>query len=186
MYVYFYYRIILDIDVDIYIMIIAISIILTLIILFYVNSFYSRKKLNPIDSLSFEGCMGIRLGDKRDFVISRINHLKLLSSEEKTDYERLKLADIHNFISTSRELFNNVGSVVFGFGTDGALETIIINLNNEINTYDDLCEIIRNRLDRILKTPHTEDEPNGFSWKSNKSELGLIYDGDLYIGLIKT
>lgn len=167
-------------------MCISIAVVITLIILFYTNAYLFKRKLNPIDSLSFEGCMGIRLGDKRDFVISRINHLKLLSSEEKIDYERLKLADIHNFISTSKKLFNNVNTITFGFNSDGVLDTIMIYLNNEINTYDDLCGIIRNRLDRILKTPHTEDEPNGFSWKSNKSELGLIYDGDLYIGLMKT
>lgn len=70
---------------------------------------------NPIKTLQFNGTMGFRIGDSRDFVLSRILHLKLVESQQQLDEiceAAKKQARISMEISVANRKFNNVDSLV--------------------------------------------------------------------------
>ncbi len=91
----------------------AIISIIIVVALFYLKWRFS-KHANPINTLSYKGFLGFNLGDHRDFVISRINRLNLLSEDDKINIEykrRLNFESGH--IQTSNKLYNNIDEISF-------------------------------------------------------------------------
>ena len=109
-----------------------------------------RKVSNPIDTIKFGSCMGFKIGDRKQFVLSRINHLKLMSNEEKEDFdleEKMGSGAVlsQRMISTSKGIFNNIEGVSFTI-TNDKLTSIHISLKPEQTDQQTLTNFIEKRI----------------------------------------
>lgn len=160
----------------------TILIIAALLVLLILFSRRNRKKAsNPIDTVKFGSCMGFKIGDSKEFVHSRINHLKLMNNEEKEHYDLEEqmgfgtvLAD--RMISTSNNLFNNIKHISFTI-TNNKLSSIHISLKPEQVDKQTLTNIIEKRISSNIGNPIFSN-----TWKNGNYVVALEKD-DMYINI---
>ena len=152
---------------------IFISIIITLIILFYVNSIISRRKLNPINSVNFKGTIGFIIGDSYELVSSRIKHLKLRSKDDPEVPDLLKKYQKYPSITTGFNKFNNVKNLEFIFNDDGKLEIIFIKIKPEQAELVTIYDLLVNKLEKSLGSPFCNKD--SVEWIENNHRISLHY-----------
>jgi len=130
---------------------------------------------NPIDSINFKGCMGFFLGDSKEFVLSRIEHLELMNEEEKESldndfflYGSYSRTDI---IRTSCGLFNNIKKISFFFNGD-LLNSIHIDIFPQQTDISNLIDIIKQKIINNVGKPEVEVK-NAASWIGKNSIINI-------------
>jgi len=151
-------------------MIFIISIFLVAISVLY---FFYRlgRKSGPIDTIKIDGCLGFKIGDKRELVESRIKHLNLLTDIERENY-KIKSRLISDSITTSTKLFNNIENITFRFNPNDVLSTIFIVLNNEQCDNTTLMEILINKIIGFLGS-YTFSDNESMVWVRNQNKVVL-------------
>ena len=151
-------------------MIWIISIILVAISVLYYFYRLGRKS-GPIDTIKIEGCLGFKIGDKRDLVESRIKHLNLLTDIERENY-KIKSRLTSNSITTSTKMFNNIENITFRFNSNDVLSTIFIVMNNEQCDNTTLMEILINKISGFLGS-YTFSDNESMVWVRNQNKVVL-------------
>lgn len=159
----------------------TILIIAALLIFLILFSRRNRKQVsNPIDTIFFGSCMGFKIGDGKKFVLSRINHLKLMNNEEKENYdveEQMGFGTLSDrTISTSNSLFNNIKNISFRV-TNNKLSSIHISLKPEQVDKQTLINVIEKRISSNIGNPIF----NG-TWK-NGNHVVVLEKDDMYINV---
>jgi hypothetical protein len=151
-------------------MIWVISIFLVAISVLYYLYRLGRKS-GPIDTIKINGCLGFKIGDKRDSVESRIKHLNLLNNTNIDDYQ-IKSRLINDSITTSTKMFNNIEDITFRFNSNEVLSTIFIVMNNEQCDNANLMEMLINKISGFLGSYSFSDNES-MAWVSNKTKVVL-------------
>lgn len=71
--------------------------------------------MNPIDTLTYDGILGMKIGDRRDFAMARIKRLKLLSDIDVSEQPLVFSGFKDDSITVARGLFNNIEKVGISF-----------------------------------------------------------------------
>lgn len=147
------------------------------------GSSINEMNINPIDTISFEGCMGFKLGDSYEFVLSRIDHLNLMNSAEKEDFELMKIyKNITLPITTSSNLFNNIKNVSFHFNNFNQLSGILIKLTDVDTDKQTLISVITKRLN-IKGLGEGIDYISMTYWKMNNRIIGFEKGDKFYLSI---
>ncbi len=136
------------------------------------DAFILKKKLNPIDSITFNGCMGFKIGDGYDFVVSRIKHLNLLSAQQKETFVFLKERVEYMPIEACSNMFNNVKLLQFIFDNRGSLEKIYIHINPDQYDLESMYGVLIVRLERMFGVEHIETSKYS-EWKTDNKKVYL-------------
>lgn len=147
-----------------------ISIILVVVIIIYLL-YRKGRKSGPIDSIKIDGCLGFRIGDKRDYVESRIKHLNLLTDIDRENYQ-IKSRLISDSITTSTKMFNNIENITFRFNSNNVLSTIFIVMNNEQCDNATLMEILIKKFSVFLGS-YSFSDTESMVWVRNKNTVVL-------------
>lgn len=145
--------------------------VIIVIAYFWLKAKVNKAKANPIDSISFAGCMGINLGDSWKFVLSRMLHLKLISKETFMEYHKEYEKCIEDpFLEYSvgsfstEEHFNNIKELEFTI-KDGVLNDVKITFIGEQYDTKSIMEIIEYKLTRKYGKPlENKDGDHFFMW----------------------
>jgi hypothetical protein len=151
-------------------MILIISIVLVAISVLYYFYRLGRKS-GPIDTIKIDGCLGFKIGDKRDLVESRIKHLNLLTDIERENY-KIKSRLISDSITTSTKIFNNIENITFRFNSNDVLSTIFIVTNNEQCDNANLMGILINKISGFLGNYSFSDNES-MVWVRNSNSVVL-------------
>lgn len=137
--------------------IVFITLGLLFVIILIVTSLSWKEKMssiNPINGLSFRGCIGINLGDSWELVLSRMAHLDIISQEDAKQYKEryIKSRDGEGclgetFKSTTK--YTNVDFVEFNIKYS-KLTSITIHLASEQADMASLLEKCKNILTQQL------------------------------------
>jgi hypothetical protein len=158
--------------------VIIIAIIIVIVFILF-KSKINKAKANPIDSISFAGCMGINLGDSWEFVLSRMLHLKLITKETSIKYKNKYKEYIGDpFMEVgyfkSEEHFNNVKDLEFVV-RHGVLESVQITFIGEQYDTNSIMEIVQHKLTRKYGTPlENKDGDHFFMWMDRATKHMLI------------
>jgi len=161
-----------------------IFIIIAVVVVFSVYRYgksANKRVSNPIDTIVFNSCMGFKLGDSKAFVLSRIEHMGLMNSEEKEDYDfnnETKLYDLltDSPISTSSGKFNNIDTVSFCITSD-ILTSIHISLKADHCDAHTMISIIEKRFTNKFGSPEFDK-----TWRKGNSIIVLDKDG-MYVNI---
>lgn len=91
-----------------------IGVVISLIVLNYFSKRFYRK-MNPIDTLTYDGILGMKIGDRRDFAMARIKRLKLLNDIDVSEQPLVFSGFKDDSITVARGLFNNIEKVGISF-----------------------------------------------------------------------
>lgn len=153
--------------------------VIIVIAYFWLKAKVNKAKANPIDTISFAGCMGINLGDSWKFVLSRMLHLKLITKETFMEYHK----EYEEFIGDpfmevgyfkSEEHFHNVKDLEFDV-RNGVLESVHITFIGEQYDTNSILEIVQYKLTRKYGTPlENKDGGHFFMWMDKATGHMLI------------
>lgn len=159
-----------------FLIIVGAAIAIFLIAIYFLKK-WTVKNNNPVTSIKFNGCMGFRLGDKKEYVFSRINHLKLMNEEEKENHQLMNgfgPTQRRASVSTSVGLFNNVERVSFHFDSD-VLCSIMIHINPTQTDRMSISEILVSNLTSSLGSPaHTFNSAT--AWENGAYLVSITND----------
>ncbi len=166
------------------VVIVIVAIILLILVLFLKTRLRTlAHKANPIDTLNFQGCLGINLGDSWKFVLSRMLHLNLISKkkfyEYHTNYEQY-IGDAFMEIGVGRfaieEHFNNINELEFWI-QNGVLDSIHMSFMGEHTDTDSVVDIVRHKLSRKYGSPiENKEGDHFFMWMDKETERMIILD----------
>jgi len=135
---------------------------------------------NPIETINFEGCMGINLGDSWQFVLNRMLHLNLISQEKFKEYHDAYMEDGNSYLESSvgrfvvEEHFNNIQELEFCI-KEGVLNNVYMKFVAEHTDIDSIVEIIKNKLTRRLGLPkENKAGDHFFMWMDNQYNRLII------------
>lgn len=148
------------------------------------NNHNEFGSINPIDSISFDGCMGFRLGDSREYVMSRILHLNLINEEEKQTIESMRILRVNLPISTSSGLFNNIDTVSFHFNRMNSLSGVLIHLTDKEIDKGKLIQVLYGKLNTILGSRGIPFEKAVY-WKYRDIVVCFEKGDDFYLAVNK-
>ena len=168
----------------IYVICVIAAIIVLLIVLWIKTKLkIAVHKANPIDTLNFQGCIGINLGDSWKFVLSRMLHLSLISKkkfyEYHTNYEHYEgdafmEIGVGNF--TIEEHFCNIDELEFCI-RNGVLNSIHMTLVGEHTDVDSVVDIVKHKLSRKYGSPmENKDGDHFFMWMDKQTGRMIILD----------
>lgn len=157
---------------------VVLIVVAVIIILYFISKKKSVKYSNPIDTIRFDGCMGFKLGDSKDFVFSRIKHLSLMNEKEK---ELHKYRESNNLnvgysdkLISSELLFNNIENVIFYFEF-GFLRGISIKIKPEQMDITSISNVIKRRINRKFGDNSTTLS-GSFIWKKDRNVISFDID----------
>lgn len=138
---------------------------------------------NPIETINFEGCMGINLGDSWQFVLNRMLHLNLISKAKFKEYHDAYFEyrnDTFMEVGVGRfvieEHFNNIQSLEFCV-RNGVLNSIRMKFIGEHHDVNTIVEIVKNKLTRKFGTPmENMDGEHFFMWGDKTTGHLIILD----------
>ena len=134
---------------------------------------YFIKYGNPVNTLNYDGFLGFKLGDSREFVVSRIKHLKLFSEEEKQLFDFMTKNKIDNdCLSTSNKLYNNIKGITF-FTKNNKLSSMCFTLFEEQGEMSSIVEVVSGILKRSLGEPK-ENRSEYLLWENGYREVVFV------------
>ena len=158
-----------------------------IVIVFVFLALYYKNKMimsgNPINTIDYDRCLGFKIGDRRDLVMSRIKHLDLLSAKEKEDIEKhIKSGYGNDRISTSSGKFNNVGSMSFIFNNKNILNSIFISIEPTQCDKESMIEILGVSIEKSVGVPFHKSNGNTV-WKRGNSIIDFESKSSMYISI---
>lgn len=143
---------------------------------------WAREKAeteNPLTTISYEGCLGFKIGDPKNFVKSRIEHLKIGDVEE-TDEVSQYFRKNSPIITAATGKFNSIECITFHFNPGGALGSILITLKAEQHEEESIWLILGSELKLRLGEPINTTEQYVL-WKRGNSIVHLERDEGFYL-----
>lgn len=165
---------------------IILGIVAALFVLFMIFAMKSSSRaatnINPITSIGYGECMGFRLGDRWDFVLSRMKHVGLITSEQQAQYvkdykeesaerKRLgmdKLPGGMSFEFIASPNMVNIENIEF-HTSKGELDSIIIKLTPEQTTIEKVEQFVNTILTAKFRKQPIEikdKQMNLLAWNS--------------------
>lgn len=135
-----------------------------------------QRKMNPVNSLSYDGILGIKIGDSKEFVVSRIKHLKLLNEADVRDQPMIfKYGFETSFISFGRGVYNNIEKIGIGFDKSVRVDSLSIDFENYHSNMKETFNSVRYKIEDVLGKP-TFVESDSITWLSGNKCVGIYND----------
>ena len=163
-----------------------IVILVVVLFVWYIKT--KARNSNPIDSISYSGMLGFKIGDKMNFVLSRAKHLRLLTSKEfdKIIEDRDIMRDVmgmHSGFSVAKNRFNNVDELYFGTNDGKIVTSMLIEIDWSSVGLEDMKDILEMRLSRNLGNPISRGR-GGVAWRKQAQIVALCVEQDkLFISI---
>jgi len=152
-----------------------IGVIVSLIVLSYLSKRFYRK-MNPMDTLSYDGILGMKIGDSSDFALSRIKHLKLLNDADVWEQPMIfKYGFNADHITVARGLFNNIEKVGIGFDKNGRIDGFSIDFENYHRDQRETFNSVRYKIEEKIGKPSFVED-GSISWLNGNKCLGIFID----------
>ena len=152
-----------------------IGVIVSLIVLSYLSKRFYRK-MNPMDTLSYDGILGMKIGDSSDLALSRIKHLKLLNDADVWKQPAIfKYGFNANYITVARGMFNNIDKVGIGFDKGGRIDTFNIDFEDFHDNLNETFKSVRYRIEKRIGEPSFVED-GGISWLNGNKCVGIFID----------
>lgn len=137
--------------------IVVMSILLIVVVTWVILRENYIRNANPIQTISYNGCMGFRIGDSYDMVASRMIHLRMAGEnevKEQTTYNNNKDDDDYIVLaSLCRGVYNNVDSINFIFDKKKNLESILVKIWSEQEDISVVTNLITKIINSKLRAP---------------------------------
>lgn len=156
-------------------------------ILFLIKRFANKLKIvaNPIDTLNYDGCLGFRIDDPADFVLSRIKHMGLeITNKNKNEIINLSKSNFTIYIADG--FYNNIQTLMF-FVSDYKMCGAFMKVKPEVDEYNisEIKDMLTNRLSKRLGKPCLENNER-IVWSNNINVIEINpYNNHLNIALDK-
>lgn len=154
-----------------------IGVIVSLVTLNFFLKRYSRK-MNPMNTLSYDGILGIKIGDSRDFALSRIKHLKLLNDADVLEQPLIfKYGFDTEYITAARGMFNNIEKVGINFDKSGTVNGFSINFENYFGNLRETFRSVNSKIDSKIGKPVYTDN-NAILWRNGDNCIHVLLEED--------
>lgn len=149
--------------------------------------FFKKKNIECIDpknSIRYDGCMGFKIGDSENFVLSRIAHLGIMNDDEEMEYKNEKEYEYPwGFsITTCSGRYNGIKNMVLSI-TNGMLRSITIYFDYPLSEISLRKRELTLDLSKNLG-PLFIDDAKHSTWKNVNRIVDLsIESGMMYINI---
>jgi hypothetical protein len=147
------------------------KIFLFIVLAIILIAFFIKRKAknsNPIDSITKNGMLGMQLGDTKEFVISRLNHLGLSYKDTSSILDAS--------IITAENVYNHIDHIHLGF-KQGKLDCISIYFVDKKRETKEFAEIIAYRISTRLGQwtySYTTEKDGIYQWFGRHIELSYF------------
>ncbi len=154
-----------------------IGVIVSLIVLSYLSKRFYRK-MNPMDTLSYDGILGMKIGDSSDFALSRIKHLKLLNDADVWEQPMIfKYGFNADHITVARGLFNNIEKVGINIDKSGTVNGFSIDFENYHGNLRETFHSVRYKIEGKMGKPVFVDS-SAVLWRNMNKCIHVILEED--------
>ena len=166
-------------------------IILCLLLVFGVITARLAKKTksmmmnDPLFALSNRGFLGFVLGDSKNFVWSRINHLGLMTQEEIDDYKsNARIMEMvggidFNSINVAKNKFEEINQICLGFNKEDLLNSIMVYVKDKPNIpTNEYMKELSDKYVSLLGRPNAVNSSDAYVWAFRGSSIVLFNDNN--------